>query len=52
MTANAFPEERARALACGMNDFLAKPVDRSMLANMLDKWLKQAAAEQPHTAAG
>jgi signal transduction histidine kinase/ActR/RegA family two-component response regulator len=51
MTANAFPEERARALACGMNDFLAKPVDRSMLANMLDKWLKQA-AEQPHIAAG
>ncbi len=39
MTAHAFPEDRARALACGMNDFLAKPVDRSVLASMLDKWL-------------
>jgi signal transduction histidine kinase/CheY-like chemotaxis protein len=41
MTANAFPDDRARALASGMNDFLAKPVDRSVLAGMLAKWLKQ-----------
>jgi CheY-like chemotaxis protein len=41
MTANAFPEDRARALASGMNDFLAKPVDRSVLASMLAKWMKQ-----------
>jgi CheY-like chemotaxis protein len=39
MTANAYPEDRARALACGMNDFLAKPVDRSVLSDMLDQWL-------------
>jgi signal transduction histidine kinase/CheY-like chemotaxis protein len=46
MTANAFPEHRARALACGMNDFLAKPVDRPVLASMLQKWLKPASATQ------
>jgi signal transduction histidine kinase/ActR/RegA family two-component response regulator len=52
MTANACPEDRARALACGMNDFLAKPVDRSVLANALAKWLKPATATQPHAAVG
>jgi signal transduction histidine kinase/CheY-like chemotaxis protein len=51
MTANAFPEDRARALASGMNDFLAKPVDRSALAAMLTKWLKQPAAQESRAAA-
>ena len=52
MTANAFPEDRARALASGMNDFLAKPVDRSVLAGMLAKWIKAADAKEPRAAAG
>jgi CheY-like chemotaxis protein len=51
MTANAFPEDRAHAIACGMNDFLAKPVDRSVLANMLKKWLKPLAEGNPGAAA-
>jgi signal transduction histidine kinase/ActR/RegA family two-component response regulator len=52
MTANAFPEDRARALASGMNDFLAKPVDRSMLASMLAKWLKPPEAKESRAAVG
>jgi CheY-like chemotaxis protein len=52
MTANAFPEDRARALACGMNDFLAKPVDRAVLAAALGKWLKPAQTKEPSAAVG
>jgi signal transduction histidine kinase/ActR/RegA family two-component response regulator len=52
MTANAFAEDRARAFACGMDDFLAKPVDRSVLANMLHKWLKPAPGNESRAATG
>jgi len=52
MTANAFPEDRARAIASGMNDFLAKPVDRPVLAVMLAKWLKPESVEEPRAAVG
>jgi signal transduction histidine kinase/CheY-like chemotaxis protein len=51
MTAAAFPEDRARALASGMSDFMTKPVDRAVLAGMLDKWLKRE-PEQELRAAG
>jgi len=52
MTANAFPEDRARALASGMNDFLAKPVELSVLAGTLAKWLKPPRETVPRAAAG
>ena len=39
LTANATSDARDMLLARGMNDFLSKPIDISMLRAMLDKWL-------------
>jgi signal transduction histidine kinase/ActR/RegA family two-component response regulator len=44
MTANAFAEDRERCLAVGMNDFLAKPVSRAALAEVIAKWTAAAAS--------
>jgi HPt (histidine-containing phosphotransfer) domain-containing protein len=45
MTANAFTEDREAALAAGMNDHLAKPIDPDALYRALQKWLPVDAAE-------
>ncbi|MFC0710178.1 hybrid sensor histidine kinase/response regulator [Azorhizophilus paspali] len=39
LTANVLPEERERCRTAGMNDYLAKPLRREDLANMLHTWL-------------
>ena len=39
MTANAMQGDRERCIACGMNDYLAKPVRSEALAEMLARWL-------------
>ena len=38
LTANAFPEDRARCFSAGMSDYLAKPFDRTELERILSRW--------------
>jgi CheY-like chemotaxis protein/HPt (histidine-containing phosphotransfer) domain-containing protein len=38
MTANAFPEDRAKCLAVGMDDYLSKPLRPREVQAMIEKW--------------
>ena len=40
LTANAFAEDRQACLAAGMDDYLAKPFERSDLEDLLAKWCR------------
>jgi CheY-like chemotaxis protein/HPt (histidine-containing phosphotransfer) domain-containing protein len=39
MTANAMLEDRERCLAAGMDDYMAKPITRGILDDILTRWL-------------
>jgi CheY-like chemotaxis protein len=39
VTADAFPEDRARCLNAGMNDYLAKPITTKTLSAILERWI-------------
>jgi len=41
LTANAMRGDRDRCLASGMDDYLAKPVDRGALARTLKRWVQE-----------
>lgn len=47
MTANAFAEDRAACLEAGMNDYLGKPLNPDLLADVLARYLPSAAAAAP-----
>lgn len=48
MTANAMAEDRDRCLAAGMDDYVSKPVQSSVLAEVLSRWVSPAASH-PNT---
>ncbi len=50
MTANALDEDRRRALAAGMNDYLAKPIDVDELVDMLVRITGRPAMAPPESA--
>jgi two-component system, sensor histidine kinase and response regulator len=45
MTANAMAGDREKALAAGMNDHIAKPIDVNELLATLSRWIKPRRAE-------
>jgi CheY-like chemotaxis protein len=45
LTAGAFDDDRQQCIACGMDDYLTKPINLDGLALILAKWLRRTAAE-------
>lgn len=51
MTANAMEGDRQRCLEAGMNDYIAKPIERARLIEVIGRWLPAMPA-QARTAGG
>jgi len=49
MTAHALDEERQRCAAAGMNDFITKPIDPSLLQDTLSRWQSARTQAIPET---
>ena len=48
MTAESMPGDRERCLEAGMNDYIAKPIKKDVVLQMIERWvLKTASVEEP-----
>jgi signal transduction histidine kinase/response regulator of citrate/malate metabolism len=47
LTANAFVSDREKCLSAGMNDFIAKPINRAKFETAMSVWLTASEAERP-----
>jgi PAS domain S-box-containing protein len=52
MTANALKEDRDRCIACGMDDYLSKPIRKEDLAQKLGAWEKKLFAQNAIASSG
>ena len=52
MTAAVMPEDRAQCAACGMVDFVAKPIEPEELHRVLWRWIKPDGISSPVLAVG
>ncbi|MBF0288581.1 MAG: response regulator [SAR324 cluster bacterium] len=48
VSANAFNKQKEQALACGMNDYLIKPLDPAKFLAVLEKYLRQDPSRNLH----
>ena len=49
LTANALKGEAARALACGIDEYLTKPIQLQVLKVALERWMKSISPSAPAT---
>jgi two-component system sensor histidine kinase/response regulator len=50
MTANAMSDDRAKCLAAGMDDYIAKPFSHQTVAEVLERWLAGTPRAEPASA--